>query len=252
MKNYKLLLIVIVLLLLLILTGVMSWLWFNNNKDNDPLPIMTPQAVTSQNVNGIETSENQGSETANNTVYIRAEQPLQIPLDAVIVRFESRHPQVQIKANYVTTAELLELSDTTSTDVIIADHKLPAASITKLQDDINTKTVHSETLNKVTQENNKEMAEQTVENKSRMLTSFSYAIKESQLMDGIVLTDKPLAINFRNFIISSSGQDILQQYDYDNIDGYKNSVDDLFNPNSKSKTTVDQTKVVANALENSE
>lgn len=229
MKNYKLLLIVIVLLLLLILTGVISWLWFNNNKDNDPLPIMTPQTASLQSINGIENAENQETEIGNNTVYIRAEKPLQIPLDAVIVRFEGLYPHLQIKANYVPNLELFNLIKNKSTDIIIADHKLSLASISKLQSSINK-----------------------VANQSKMLASFSYAIKDSELMDGVILTDNPLAISFRNFIISSSGQDVLQQYDYDNIDGYQNSVDDLFNPTTKSKTAVDRTKVVANALNNSE
>lgn len=88
---------------------------------------------------------------------------------------------------------------------------------------------------------------------ARTLNSFSYALRDKQTLEGVILTENTAAINFRNFLLSSTGQDILEKYDYYNIEGYKNSVDDLFNPTSRAqKTSNTNTVNVADALSNGE
>ena len=77
-------------------------------------------------------------------------------------------------------------------------------------------------------------------------------MKNSKSLEAVILSDKPIAISFRNFLVSSTGQDILRQYEFDSIDDYQNSVDDLFNPTSNGKTAVEQSKVVTDTLTNDE
>ena len=76
-------------------------------------------------------------------------------------------------------------------------------------------------------------------------------MKEKQALEGVILTENTAAINFRNFLLSSTGQDILEKYDYYNIEGYKNSVNDLFNPTSRAQEAANANTVnVADALSN--
>ncbi|MFP3366542.1 hypothetical protein R0J93_23140, partial [Pseudoalteromonas sp. SIMBA_148] len=57
----------------------------------------------------------------------------------------------------------------------------------------------------------------------------------------------------RNFLLSSAGQTILEKYEYYNINGYENSVNDLFEPSSQaSKASGNNPVNVADALGNSE
>ena len=86
---------------------------------------------------------------------------------------------------------------------------------------------------------------------TRSLSSFGYALRGEQAVDGVVLTQNPAAINFRNFLLSSTGQDILSQHNYTNIDGYKNDMDNLFQPSSRAKQATGELSVdVSDALSN--
>ena len=86
---------------------------------------------------------------------------------------------------------------------------------------------------------------------ARTLNSFSYALRDKQALEGVILTENTAATNFRNFLLSSTGQDILEKYDYYNIEGYKNSVNDLFNPTSRAQKAANTNTVnVADALSN--
>ena len=86
---------------------------------------------------------------------------------------------------------------------------------------------------------------------TRSLSSFGYALQGEQAVDGVVLTQNSAAINFRNFLLSSTGQDILSQHNYTNIDGYKNDMDNLFQPSSRAKQATGELSVdVSDALSN--
>lgn len=253
MKDYKLLLAGIILLLLVILIGVLTWLWLNNSKNIDPLPILSNEGAKSQQ----EDSDAVKNNTDANTLYIQAQQPLQVPLDKVIVSFEARYPHIQVLTNYVPATNLLILDNTNPTDIVIANDQLSDSLLALLEDELNN-NIKNNIVNApldtnkagVTKTKNTDSTEVADNSEARTLNPFGYAIRNSQTVEGVILSDKPLAINFRNFLISSTGQDILSNYEFDNIDGYQNSVDDLFNPTSNGKTAVEETEVVADAISN--
>ena len=277
MKDYKLLLAGLILLLLIIFIAIFTWLWTSNRKNMDPLPILA-------NNNDSSTADNDENAIAKSTLHIQAEDKLEAPLNAVIASFQSRYPHVQIATNYVSSAAILTLSDSDfsdsnrtdderasyviNTDLIIANGKLSKERLSPLQEKIKTaqdkhnrsKVNNSSAKDSMVEdgvgENGKTDAEVAAQAKSdntntRSISSFSYALQDTQTVDGVVLTQNPAAINFRNFLLSSTGQDILSQYNYNNIDGYKNDMADLFKPSSRAKQATGEHSVdVGDALSN--
>lgn len=274
MKDYKLLLAGLILLLLAIFIALIAWLWTHNRKSIDPLPIMA-----SEN----EPKAAKGDETAktvpDSILYVRAAKSLQVPLDDIIVSFESRYPHIQVLASYVPPNTLLTLLDNDinanndsdaafNTDVIIANDRLSAERLAPLQAKLtasqhqdnqskanaNTVITEDETDSENTDSENANSEQATAENdnkEARTLTSFNYALKDKQELEGVILTDRTVAVSFRNFLLSSTGQGILEKYDYYNINGYKNSVNDLFQPTSRAKKASGDNPVdVADALSN--
>ena len=274
MKDYKLLLAGLILLLLAIFIALIAWLWTHNRKSIDPLPIMA-----SEN----ESAAAKGDETAktvpDSILYVRAAKSLQVPLDDIIVSFESRYPHIQVLASYVPPNTLLTLLDNDinanndsdaafSTDVIIANDRLSAERLAPLQAKLtafqhpnnqskanaNTVITEDETNSENADSENANSEQTTAENdnkEARTLTSFNYALKDKQELEGVILTDRTVAVSFRNFLLSSTGQGILEKYDYYNINGYKNSVNDLFQPTSRAKKASGDNPVdVADALSN--
>ena len=270
MKDYKLLIAGLILLLILC-TVLFTWLLVNNRKNTNPLPIMAGENEPKM----IAEDDNEIS-ASDNSLSIQAEKSLQEALDDVIVHFESRYPSIKVEASYVPSRTLLTLPDDTSsntkdsdfivsTDMIISNSSLPKKQLAPLQaelkaaqDKINQNEAHSSQ----TVEDNKDSiveesaATETAQNNhtdTRILNSYSYALKGDQMLEGVILTDNTAAINFRNFLLSSAGQDILKKYGYNNIEGYKNSVNDLFRPTTSSEKSPNDTSLdVADALSNSE
>lgn len=254
MKDYKLLLIGLILLLLIIFIGIFIWLWQSNQKNINPLPITLNKDVNGQ----LSTNASEEPEAIDsNILYVQAEDKLQVPLGDVIISFENRYPDMQVLARYVPTKMLLILPDTSDNqpsrfivniDLVIADDSFTQTQLSPLQSLINDAQTK---LNQSKLNANGMVQDDTANNEARNLASFSYALKGEQAVDGVILTDNPIAINFRNFLLSSAGQDILKKYDYDNVDGYKNSMDDLFNPTSRAKSATAESSVnVADALSN--
>lgn len=274
MRDYKLLLAGLILLLLIIFIAIFTWLWTSNRKNMDPLPIMA-------NNNDTSSADNDENTIAKSTLHIQAEDGLQAPLDAVIASFQARYPNMQILTNYVSSAALLTLSDNDfsdshrtdderasfliNTDLIIANGKLSQERLAPLQEQLKTaqdkynqnKLNDSSAQDKTAEDGVDETdAEVDAQAKSdntntRSLSSFGYALQGEQAVDGVVLTQNPAAINFRNFLLSSTGQDILSQHDYTNIDGYKNDMDNLFQPSSRAKQATGELSVdVSDALSN--
>ncbi|MGO2278233.1 MULTISPECIES: hypothetical protein [unclassified Psychrobacter] len=249
MKDYKLLLAGLVLLLLTIFIAVCIWLWTNNRKNTDPLPIMANESESNSN-----TKSDEPREIADSVLYIQAEEKLQIPLDDVIVSFEARYPHVQVLASYVPSNDILTVSSGNhdedknsnfvfNTDLIITnDDSLSTERISLLQSELQ----QAQDRNIQSQKNNEYKEIQT-------LNPFKYALKDEQALEGVILTDNTTAINFRSFLLSSTGQDILKKYDYKNISGYQNSVNDLFKPTSQAKNASGNHAVdVTDALSNGE
>ena len=274
MRDYKLLLAGLILLLLIIFIAIFTWLWTSNRKNMDPLPIMA-------NNNDTSSADNDENTIAKSTLHIQAEDGLQAPLDAVIASFQARYPNMQILTNYVPSAALLTLSDNDfadshrtdderasfliDTDLIIANGKLSKERLAPLQEQLKTaqdkhnqnKLNDSSTQVKKAEDGVDEAdAEVAAHAKSdntntRSLSSFGYALQGEQAVDGVVLTQNSAAINFRNFLLSSTGQDILSQHNYTNIDGYKNDMDNLFQPSSRAKQATGELSVdVSDALSN--
>ncbi|MGE6327399.1 hypothetical protein [Psychrobacter pacificensis] len=274
MKDYKLLLAGLILLLLAIFIALIAWLWTHNRKSIDPLPIMAGEN---------ESAAAKGDETAktvpDSILYVRAAKSLQVPLDDIIVSFESRYPHIQVLASYVPPNTLLTLLDNDinanndsdaafNTDIIIANDRLSAERLAPLQAKLtasqhqdnqskanaNTVITEDETDSENTDSENANSEQAATENdnkEARTLTSFNYALKDKQELEGVILTDRTVAVSFRNFLLSSTGQGILEKYDYYNINGYKNSVNDLFQPTSRAKKASGDNPVdVADALSN--
>ncbi|MGE6474114.1 hypothetical protein [Psychrobacter sp. NPDC078631] len=268
MKDYKLLLAGLILLLLTIFIAVFIWLWTSNRKNTDPLPIMASESEADPSTKG-----NESREIADSVLYIRAEEKLQIPLDDIIVSFESRYPHVQVLASYVPSNDLLtvpsngstkdKLSDFVfDTDMIITnDDSLSTERVSLLQSELqraqdrNGQSQKSTEANDIsnTYDKNSDNSTHNKDKKIHTLNPFNYALKDEQALEGVILTDDTTAINFRNFLLSSTGQDILKKYDYQNISGYKNSVNDLFKPTSQAKNASgDHAVDVTDALSNGE
>ena len=110
MKDYKLLLAGLILLLLIVFIAIFMWLWISNRKNTDPLPI-----VANNNETSVITAESEEDNISTSTLYVQAEERLQVPLDDVIVSFESRYPHVQVLANYVPSYAFLQLADSNMT-----------------------------------------------------------------------------------------------------------------------------------------
>ena len=264
MKDYKLLLVGLISLLVAIFIALLTWLWTSNHKNTDPLPIMTneKQPASAANEENTDTS-------SDSTLSIRAEQSLQVPIDDVIVSFESRYPHIQVLANYIPANTLLTISNDersdliSDTDIIIANNELSKERLSPLQEKLKA-TQHSSNQNQTgansvnsntddDKTDNDDITPNSTNKEARTLTSFNYALKDNQALEGVVLTDNPVAVSFRNFLLSSAGQTILEKYEYYNINGYENSVNDLFEPSSQaSKASGNNPVNVADALGNSE
>lgn len=253
MKSYKLILIAIIILLLIIFVGVFAWLWKNNSKNMNPLPIMT----SDQNQT-IEDEDAEAVDIIANILFIQAETSVQPALDDLIKSFTSRYAHTDILTHYVSSNELLSLpkrslNDDTpspsilSVDMIIAHDKLSTERLLPLQkllekDNDTSNSDEADTFPVVTiKEATDEIAIKSKTNSdnvnTRQLNAFTYALKDKQAADGVILTENPTAVSFRNFMLSTTGQDILKKYRFDNIEGYKNSVGDLFNTGTKPKSS---------------
>ncbi|WP_394123436.1 hypothetical protein [Psychrobacter nivimaris] len=269
MKDYKLLLAGLILLLLTIFIAVFIWLWTSNRKNTDPLPIMASESEADPSMKGDESRE-----IAASVLYIRAEEKLQIPLDDIIVSFESRYPHVQVLASYVPSNDLLTVPSSGSTkdklsdfvfgtDMIITnDDSLSTERVSLLQSELqqaqdrngqSQKSIDSTSINDASDKNSNNSTTHNKDKEIHTLNPFNYALKDEQALEGVILTDDTTAVSFRNFLLSSTGQDILKKYDYENISGYKNSVNDLFKPTSQAKNASgDHAVDVTDALSNGE
>lgn len=261
MKDYKLLLAGLILLLLTIFIAVFIWLWTSNQKNTDPLPIMASESEADPITKGDESRE-----IADRVLYIRAEEKLQIPLDDIIVSFESRYPHVQVLASYVPSHDLLTVPSSGSTKDKLSDFVFDTDMIITNDDSLSTERVsllqselqQAQDSNSQSQKGTEGVGTNDASDKNNdkeihTLNPFNYALKDEQALEGVILTDDTTAINFRNFLLSSTGQDILKKYDYENISGYKNSVNDLFKPTSQAKNASgDHAVDVIDALSNGE
>lgn len=211
-------------LLAVILVAAFAWLWYNNQKHIDPLPILTydPQS-TVQN----EARQKKNLETS---VVIQADRALKPALDDVLSHFGRRYPDLNPSIYYTNSSQIfvIESQDRPPVDLIISNQNISPSQIKAMQ----TVVDRSKAENK----------------EAQTLSPFGFALVSNQAIDGVILTDNPIATQFRNFLISSTGQDILAKHGFKSIDNYKNQVDDLFNPkmeiHSKNGTALDVESVL--------
>ena len=257
MKDYKLLLAGLILLLLVIFIAIFAWLYTSNRKNTDPLPIMA-----NENESTATNTQDDANSLNDSAVYLQAEKSLQIPLDDIIVRFQSRYPRIQVVANYVPASDILILLDNDTSkqskfifdvDMIIANDRLSTERLAPLQAELEAAQDKIKQSKASINNEDEGDTEGNINIEARTLNSFSYALKDEKTLEGVILTDNTAAITFRNFLLSSTGQDILKEYDYYNIEGYKNSVNDLFNPTSRTQQVSETGSTnVADALSNGE
>lgn len=218
MKGFAILKITLALLATILL-GAFAWLWYNNQKHIDPLPILTydPKS-TVQN----EALQKKAIDTA---VIIQADRALKPALDEVLSRFNQRFPDLTLNIHYVDQSQVLAVKNQTQApiDLIISNQHILPNQLKAMQTVIDNDRAKNET--------------------AQTLSPFGFALVSNQAIDGVIITDNPIATQFRNFLISSIGQEILARHGFNSIDNYKNQVDDLFNPkvdiNSKSNTALD-------------
>lgn len=255
MKDYKLLLVGILVFILVVVIGIFIWLWSSNRKNSDPLPISVSINEPSGN--------NDVATIPDSALYIQAETSLKTPLDILIEKFKARYPSIQVHIRYVPSTALLllpksddnadinntnvstdaktPLSDLNSIDLILTNDKITKKNLAPLQQALHDTQAKRNAITQLPEAHDSRKKGETeyrhyqYNNQAYELTSFSYAIRQSKTIDGVILTDNPNAISFRNFLLASSGQDVLKQYGYSDIDGYKNSMDDLFNSESSNK-----------------
>ena len=187
---------------------------------------------------------------------------------------------MQILTNYVPSAALLTLfvndfadshrtdderaSFLIDTDLIIANGKLSKERLAPLQEQLKTaQDKHNQNklndssaqVKKAEDGVDEADAEVAAHAKSdntntRSLSSFWLCPTRRASGRWRGINANPAAINFRNFC-SSTGQDILSQHNYTNIDGYKNDMDNLFQPSSRAKQATGELSVdVSDALSN--
>lgn len=264
MKDYKLVLAGLIILLLVIFIAIFTWLWTSNRKNMDPLPIMSNESESTP-------SEDDGETVAKSSLHMQAEESLQVPLDEVIARFQLRYPNVEIMTSYVASAALLTLSDSKAvdsepstfivdTDIIIANDSLSAERLAPLQEKLKIaqdkqnqskakKGMVEDTIDADSSAEEVAAKGETDNTNTRSLVSFSYALQETKKVDGVILTQNPSALSFRNFLLSSTGQDILSGHDYESIDGYQSDMAKLFKPNAQGKQATGELSVdVADAI----
>ena len=284
MKDYKILMIGILLLILIVLILLCAWLWSHNRKYINPVPVIADTSSNELSAKDSEAIYNasvhiqadKALERILNDLIVRFES--RYPSIQVTVDYMTKAALFSVQTNDADSKDYL-----VDTDIIMTNNSLAEAQIEHLQNIVNQA---QKQRNQYTQRQNPDLTtpeaveetdasadtevsqadkpqadsadtntqEQTTttdknNSEARKLSAFSYALRKKQseqMLQGIVLTNNPAAVSFRNYVLSSAGQDILGRYDYGHIDGYQKNIDELFNPTvaENKEPTVD----VADAL----
>ncbi|WP_131668903.1 hypothetical protein [Psychrobacter pygoscelis] len=224
MKKIKAILIGLILLTTTLLMAALSWMWQRNSLNVNPLPIPATSAdllaaandsFTSAKTVGLVTSDTQAV-TVNPTsshIQLCADRSIQPALDALITSFKQRYTDLNVVATYTNSAPISKDCAVHHQDILLFAQPITAQTLDRIQSIANKPNDDSQSL----------LAAESY------VRPFSYSLQQKQRLMGVQLTDKPGAISLRNYLLSSMGQDIFVQFGYDNIDGYRNQVADLFN-----------------------
>lgn len=252
MTKFKSILIGLILLAVTLLMAALAWLWQHNNKTINPLPIPTSKqelanpvadetndSVLGDMVNSGIDSDNKVKDadmnTAHSQVSVCADDVLRAPLNTAVVNFERRYANLNVKVVYLPRHQMLEPKplitgcDIDHQDIVLFSQSIPTALLESIKDATNQAENPASSPPAITADavaTDQQKPSETLAN----VRLFNYALKDKQRLEGALLSDKTAAISLRNYLLSSLGQDIFGRYGFDNIDGYNNQVDDLFNP----------------------
>lgn len=215
MIKLKLILIGSVLVTVTLLTAIFAWLWQHNQKDINPLPFPSSKTPLPNSV-AHDMDEDRSTLPADNTlsiIHLCAISDIKEPLEAALVGFSHRYPHLSVQVTYSPHDSLNKDCPPEAQDIMLYSHPLSNETLQTLQHAINARNHPSSETD-------------------ALIRPFNYTLQNNQRFEGALLSNKASAISLRNFLISSIGQDIFIDHGYDNIEGYNNRVDDLFNSNS--------------------
>lgn len=246
MQKFKSILIGLILLIATSLITLLSWMWQRNSHNINPLPIPANDTELTlpiegggvkghgTDVNGVgdnATAGQNGHPLVTEQLQACADEQIQPALTEVMIKFERRYPTIDVKITYVDSATFLQDCPIDQQDMLLLARPLSQSTLTAL-----------ETPNHTTGMQLKNSAERaTSKDHNSDITPFAYTLKQDKRFEGVVLSDSTPAVNLRNYLLSSVGQETFVQLGYKSIDGYSNQVDDLFNPKLKSLSQKDDT-----------
>ena len=255
MQKFKSILIGLILLIATSLIALLSWMWQRNSHNINPLPIPANDIELSLPIEGggaegnttddfgaaDNGTDNKGTDNnaagqsghplVTEQLQACADEQIQPALTEVMIKFERRYPTIDIKITYVDSATFLQDCPIDQQDMLLLARPLSPSTLTALETPNHTPGTQLT--------NGAERA--TSKDHNSDLTPFAYTLKQDKRFEGVILSDSTPAVNLRNYLLSSVGQETFVQFGYDSIDGYSNQVDDLFNPKLKSLSQKDDT-----------
>ena len=222
MKKIKSILVGLILLTTTLLMAALSWMWQRNSLNVNPLPIPASNTdlliaasdnFTSTETVGLATPDTQAVNPVSAHIQLCADRSIQPALDALITSFKQRYTYLNVVATYTNSAPTYDDCAVRHQDILLFAQPITAQTLDRLQNTASTSNDNSENLFEA----------------GSYVRPFNYSLQHKQRLMGVQLTDKAGAISLRNYLLSSMGQDIFVQFGYDNIDGYRNQVADLFN-----------------------
>ena len=222
MKKIKAILIGLILLTTTLFMAALSWMWQRNSLNVNPLPIPATSAdllaaandrFTSAETVGLVTSDTQAVNPTSSHIQLCADRSIQPALDALITSFEQHYTDLNVVVTYTNSAPISKDCAVRHQDILLFAQPISAQTLDRIQSTANKPNNDSQSL----------LAAKSY------VRPFSYSLQQKQRLMGVQLTDKAGAISLRNYLLSSMGQDIFTKFGYDNIDGYRNQVADLFN-----------------------
>jgi hypothetical protein len=240
MRRFKSILIGLILLIATSLMSLLSWMWQRNSHNINPLPIPANDIELSLPIeedgpeqNG--TAAQSATALATEQVLACADEQIQPALTEAIIKFERRYPKLNVKITYADSDRLLQDCAVDKQDMLLFARPISENTLAAIE-----KTTRTE---KAAQQTTSPTAPPTTDAKDSKvdITPFTYTLKQEYRFEGALLTESNPALNLRNYLLSSVGQDTFIQFGYDSIDGYRNQVDDLFNPKMKSLSQKEET-----------
>jgi hypothetical protein len=232
MRRFKSILIGLILLIATTLMSLLSWMWQRNSHNINPLPIPANDIELSLPIEEDGAEQNGTSaQSATEQVLACADEQIQPALTEAIIKFERRYPKLNVKITYADSGRLLQDCEVDKQDMLLFARPISENTLATIEKTTRTEKAAQQTAPPTTDAKDSKVD----------ITPFTYTLKQEYRFEGALLTDSNPAVNLRNYLLSSVGQDTFIQFGYDSIDGYRNQVDDLFNPKMKSLSQKEET-----------